>query len=60
MNIISKLVFRVLISSNKRCILALIKKWHTQNFKVLIFDEQKYCKTQIPKLGMAIGGVNLS
>jgi hypothetical protein len=53
MKIISKLVFRVLMCSKKRCILAVIKKWRTQNFEVLKFFVQKSCKTQILKLGMA-------
>jgi hypothetical protein len=51
---IRKLEFRVLIFSNKRCILVIVKKWHAQNFEILKLFEQKFCKTQISKLGMAI------
>jgi hypothetical protein len=54
MKSISKLEFRVLIYSNKRCILIIVKKWHTQNFYTLKFFEQKFCKTQISKLEMTI------
>jgi hypothetical protein len=46
--------FRVLMYSNKRCILVIVKKWHTQNFEFLKFFEQKFCKTEIFNLGMAI------
>jgi hypothetical protein len=46
--------FRVLMSSKWRCILVIVKKLHTQNFEILKFFEQKFCKTEISKLGMAI------
>jgi hypothetical protein len=39
--------------SNKRCILVFFKKWHTQNLILKVF-EQKFCKTEISNLGMAI------
>jgi hypothetical protein len=32
--------------------------WHTQNFKILKFFEQKFCKTEISNLGMAITSAN--
>jgi hypothetical protein len=35
--------------SNKRCLLVIVKKWHTQNFE--FFFEQKFSKTQISKPG---------
>jgi hypothetical protein len=52
--IIRELGFRVLMCSNKRCILVIVKKLHTQNFEILNFFEQKFCKTHIVNLGMAI------
>jgi hypothetical protein len=52
--IICKLDLRALMCSNKRCILMLVKKWHTQNFEILNFFEQKFSKTQISNLGIAI------
>jgi hypothetical protein len=39
---------------NKRCILVIVKRLHTQNFEILKFFEQKFCKTHILNLGMAI------
>jgi hypothetical protein len=52
--IIRKLDLRVLMCSNKRCILVIVKKLHTQNFEICKFFEQKFCKTHILNLGMAI------
>jgi hypothetical protein len=52
--IIRKLSFRVLMCSNKRCILVFFKKLHTQNFEIWKFFEQKICKIHILNLGMAI------
>jgi hypothetical protein len=45
--IICKLGFRVLMFSNKRCILVIFKKLHTQNFEIWKIFEQKFCKTHI-------------
>jgi hypothetical protein len=39
---------------SKRCRLIIVKKWHTHNFKILKHFEQKFCKTEISNLGMAI------
>jgi hypothetical protein len=52
--IIRKLGFRVLMCSYKRFILVFVKKLHTQNFDIWKFFEQKFCKTHILNLGMAI------
>jgi hypothetical protein len=52
--IIRKLGFRVLMCSNKRCILVIVKKLHTQNFEIWKKFEQKFCKTHILNLGMTI------
>jgi hypothetical protein len=40
--------------SNKRCVLKIFKEWRTQNFEILKFLQQKFSKTQISNLGMAI------
>jgi hypothetical protein len=56
--IICKLGFRVLMCSNKRCILVIVEKLHTQNFEISKFFEQKFCKTHILNLGMAISLTN--
>jgi hypothetical protein len=52
--ILCKLGVRVLMCSNKRCILVIFKKLHTQNFEILKFFDQKFGKTYILNLGMAI------
>jgi hypothetical protein len=52
--LVRKLGFRVLMCSNKRCILVIVKKLHTKNFEILKFFEQKFSKTHIVNLGMAI------
>jgi hypothetical protein len=50
----SKLEFRALMCCNQRCILVIVKQWYSQNFGILNFFEQKFCKTEILNLGMAI------